>query len=127
MTTTPEPDHLGGTRGLFLLLIFLAELAAWAAIGLAAYSLAPNGWGIPLAVGAAAVTLVLWGLLASPKAKAPPAVKIVVQWVVFAAAVAGLIVTGYAGFAGALAGLIVSAKVGERVTRRTLDPSVTGS
>jgi len=113
----PEPV-LSDMRGLFLVLLFFAELAAWAAIGVSAYLMAGNGWRRALvAGGVVVVTLVLWGLLASPKSVAPRPVKLVVQLVVFAAAVAGLLIVGHVRFAGLLTGLIVTAAIGERVTR----------
>jgi hypothetical protein len=60
-------------RVVFLALAFLAELAAWSALGVAAFVLAGGGWqGWVAAITTAAVVITVWGLVASPKAKARP-------------------------------------------------------
>ncbi|WP_432557648.1 YrdB family protein [Granulicoccus sp. GXG6511] len=125
MSETHEPD-LGGMQGLFLVLLFLAEMAAWAAIGVTAYRLAGDGWrGALVAGGVVILILVSWGLLASPKSKAPTPIKLIVQFIVFSAAVAGLLVIDYVSLAGLLTGLILTAAIGARATRRAAPDSPT--
>jgi hypothetical protein len=101
----------------FLALAFLAELAAWGAIGVATYVLAGSGVrGWLAAIIGVLVAIVLWGLVASPKAKAPPVAGLVTKVVEFGGAVALLALVGHPFWAAALGLLIVVAHAGVRAT-----------
>lgn len=101
----------------FLALVFLAEVAAWTAIGVAAYTLAGGGWkGWVAAILAIAVAVVAWGLLASPKAKAPPVASLFTKVLVFGGSVVLLVLIGHPFWAAALGLLIVVAHGGVRAT-----------
>lgn len=89
---------------------FLLELcvfAAWAFWGAQAGQgfFARLGFG----VGAAMAAIVVWGLFIAPRApvKVPVPVWVLLQVIIFAVAVAGLVATGYPRLAGALALLLV--------------------
>jgi Protein of unknown function (DUF2568) len=101
----------------FLALAFLAELAAWSALGVAAYRLAGGGWqGWVAAAITVAVVITMWGLVASPKAKAPATASLVTKVVVFGGSVVALALAGHPIWAAALGLLIVVARVGVRAT-----------
>ena len=101
----------------FLALAFLAELAAWSTLGVAAFVLAGGGlrgW-IAAAITVAVVTTV-WGLIASPKAKAPAAASLATKILVFGGAAAALVLIGHPGWAAALSGLVGVSLGGVRFT-----------
>lgn len=101
----------------FLASAFLAELAAWGAIGVAAYALAGGGAkGWVAAIVTVLVVIVVWGLVASPKAKAPAAAGLVTKIAVFGGSVVLLAVVGHPFWAAALGLLIVVAHAGVRAT-----------
>jgi 4-amino-4-deoxy-L-arabinose transferase-like glycosyltransferase len=105
------------TNVAFLALVFLSELAAWAAIGVAAYLLAGGGWkGWVAAILAVVVAIVAWGLMASPRAKAPAVAGLVTKVVVLGGSVVLLGLVGHPFWAAALGLLIVVAHAGVRVT-----------
>lgn len=104
-------------RVVFLALTFIAELAAWSALGVAAYLLAGGGWhGWVAAIITIVVVITAWGLLASPKAKAPAVVGLVTKIVVFGGSVVALALTGHPFWAAALGLLIVVSHVGVGAT-----------
>jgi len=107
-------------RVVFLALAFLAELAAWSALGVAAFVIAGGGWRgwIAAAITVAIVTTV-WGLLASPKAKAPAAAGLATKILVFGGAAGALVLIGHPGWAAALSGLIGVSLGGVRFTTPT--------
>ncbi|WP_035757064.1 DUF2568 domain-containing protein [Granulicoccus phenolivorans] len=110
----------------WLTLVFLAELGAWAAIGVATSALA--GGGVPgglLGVAAAAVAIIGWAFAASPRSRAPGPVKVVVKVVVFGAAVVLLFLAGWPIPAAVLALIIVVAHVGVARTAPTLPGAAT--
>lgn len=82
-----------------LTLVFVDELLAVAAA--AAWGEHASGWG--LAVGAALLTVVVWALFASPRARfGGPVVRPVTKVLVFTLASAGLWAAGHHGLALAL-------------------------
>lgn len=82
-----------------LTLVFVDELLAVAAA--AAWGEHASGWG--LAVGAALLTVVVWALFASPRARfGGPVVRPVTKVLVFTLASAGLWAAGHHGLAIAL-------------------------
>ncbi len=102
---------------LFLALVFLAELAAWSAIGTAAYGLAGGGIsGWIAAAVAVAAAVGAWGLWASPKSSAPGWLTLGTKVVVLGGAVIGVFVVGRPWWAAALAALIVVAHAGVRLS-----------
>jgi hypothetical protein len=104
-------------RVVFLALAFLAELAAWSALGVAAFVLAGGGWqGWVAAITTAAVVITVWGLVASPKAKAPAAAGLATKILVFGGAAVALVLIGHPGWAAALSGLIGVSIGGVRFT-----------
>lgn len=107
-------------RVVFLALAFLAELAAWSALGVAAFVIAGGGWRgwIAAAITVAVVTTV-WGLVASPKAKAPAAASLATKILVFGGAAGALVLIGHPGWAAALSGLIGVSLGGVRFTTPT--------
>ena len=101
----------------FLALVFAVELAAWAAIGYAAYTFAGGGWlGAVAALVAVVVATVAWGLLVSPKATAPAPIALTTKVVTFGGACLLLGPAGHWGWAATLAGLIVIAHLGAHLT-----------
>lgn len=124
MSGDPHRHNLGGgappsgARWLFLLLVFLAELAAWAAIGYGAFGLAGGGRpGVVAATVAVAAAIVAWGRWAAPRSDAPPRLAAATKVAVFGAAVALLAAVGRLGWAAGLAVLIAVAHVGVSRTR----------
>lgn len=98
---------------LFLLLVFLAELAAIAAIGYAAYVLVGGGLlGAVVGLVAIALAIAVWALFAAPKADVPGGVRLATKAVVFALAILGLVVAGRPWWALALGALIVVSTAG---------------
>jgi len=97
----------------FLALVFGAELAAWAAIGVVVHHLAGGGWPGALAgAAAAALAILAWVRWAAPRAAAPPALALATKVVVFGSGVALLALSGYAAWALALAALVLVAHLG---------------
>lgn len=108
------------TSTAFLALVFAAELAAWAAIGYAAYVLVGGGWqGAAAALLAVVVATVAWGRLASPKARAPAMAAATTKVVTFGGATLLLVLVDRPGWALALAALVVLAHAGARLTDRS--------
>jgi hypothetical protein len=106
----------------FLALAFLAELAAWSALGVAAYRFAGGGWqGWVAAVVTVLVVVTVWGLVASPRAKAPAPAGLVVKILVFGGSVVVLAVAGHPWWAASLGALILVALVGVRATTPRTD------
>ena len=104
-------------RVVFLTLAFLAELAAWSALGVAAFVLAGGGWqGWVAAFTTVVIVITMWGLIASPKAKAPAAAGLATKILVFGGAAAALVLIGHPGWAAALSGLIGVSLGGVRFT-----------
>lgn len=104
-------------RVVFLTLAFLAELAAWSALGVAAFVLAGGGWqGWVAAFTTVVIVITVWGLVASPKAKAPAAAGLATKILVFGGAAAALVLIGHPGWAAALSGLIGVSLGGVRFT-----------
>ena len=97
----------------FLLLVFISELAAVAAIGYAAFVLA--GGGLPaaaIALVVIAVVIAVWALWAAPKADVTTAVRLTTKLVVFGLAVLGLVVAGRPWWALGLAVLVIVSVAG---------------
>ena len=104
-------------RVVFLTLAFLAELAVWSALGVAAFVLAGGGWqGWVAALTTVVIVITVWGLVASPKAKAPAAAGLATKILVFGGAAAALVLIGHPGWAVALSGLIGVSLGGVRFT-----------
>jgi hypothetical protein len=113
---------------IFLALVFLAELAAWSAIGVAAYTLAGGGVrGWVAAIIAVLVVIVVWGLVASPRAKAPAVAGLITRIVVFAGSVLLLALVGHPFWAAAVGLLIVVAHGGVSATTPREVPSSPGA
>lgn len=101
----------------FLALAFLAELVAWSGLGMAAFQLAGRGWqGWLAAIITVVVVITVWGLVASPKAKAPAAAGLATRIIVFAGTVIALTFAGQLVWAGVLALLIGVSQGGIRAT-----------
>ena len=97
----------------FLALVFGAELAAGAAIGVGVHHLSGGGWAGALAgAAAAALAILAWGCWAAPRAVAPPALALATKVVVFGSGVALLALSGYAAWALVLAALVLVAHLG---------------
>ncbi len=112
----------------FLALTFLAELAAWSAIGVAAYALAGGGWkGWVAAIITVVVVIVVWGLVASPKAKAPPVAGLITRVVVLGDSLVLLALVGHPFWAAALGLLIVLAHGGVSASTRRTTPDSPGT
>jgi hypothetical protein len=112
----------------FLAMTFLAELAAWSTIGVAAYALAGGGWkGSVAAIITVVVVIVVWGLVASPKAKAPPIAGLVTRVVVLGGSVVLLALVGHPFWAAPLGLLIVLAHGGVSATTPRTVPSSPGA
>jgi hypothetical protein len=76
-----------------LALRFLLELCAFTALGYWGFQTGSSLlWRIVLGLGAPLLAIVLWGMFVAPKAavQVPPAVKLLIELGVFAAAVAAL-------------------------------------
>lgn len=76
-----------------LALRFILELCAFTALGYWGFQTGTTLlWKIVLGLGAPLLAIVLWGTFVAPKAavKVPPAAKLMIELVVFAAAVAAL-------------------------------------
>lgn len=111
----------------FLSLAFLAELAAWSALGVAAFVLAGGGWqGWVAALTTVVIVIMAWGLVASPKAKAPAAAGLATKILVFGGAAAALVLIGHPGWAAALSGLIGVSLGGVRFTTPSGPPAESG-
>jgi 4-amino-4-deoxy-L-arabinose transferase-like glycosyltransferase len=111
----------------FLALAFLAELVAWSGLGMAAYVLAGRGWlGWVVAIITVVVVITVWGLVASPKAKAPAAAGLATRIIVFAGAVVALTFAGQLVWAGLLALLIGVSQGGIRATTPRTTPAPEG-
>ena len=109
----------------FLALAFLAELAAWSALGAAVYRFTGGGWqGWIAAVAIVLVVVTVWGLVASPKAKAPAPAGLVVKILVFGGSVVVLALAGSPWWAAALGVLILVALVGVGATTPRTDVSI---
>lgn len=114
-------------RVVFLTLAFLAELAAWTALGLTAFVLAGGGWhGWVAALLTVTIVITAWGLAASPKAKAPAAAGLATKVLVFDGAAAALVLIGHPGWAAALSGLIGVSLGGVRFTTPSGPPAAEG-
>ena len=122
MDQLEDPADSRGWHMVYLALAFLAELVAWSGLGVAAFELAGGGWhGWLAAAVTVIVVLAVWGLVASPKAKAPAAAGLATRVVVFCSAAVALTLTGHPVWAGALALLIGISQGGIRVTIRPRD------
>lgn len=108
-------------RALALALVFFAELAAWAAYAFVAYWYFGAGtWGWVAAAVAFAVVTLVWGVLASPRSRAPHAVKVATKVVVYVAAILLLVmILGALVLAATLAILALVGHVGVAVTGAT--------
>ena len=108
----------------FLALAFLAELVAWSGLGMAAYQCAGRGWqGWVAAIVTVAIVITVWGLVASPRAKAPPTVGLATRIIVFAGALAALTLAGQLVWAAVLAVLLVVSQWGIRATTPAASPA----
>jgi hypothetical protein len=96
-------------RGLMLLLAFLLELAAIAALAWWGFALDAAGWARVLAgVGVPLVAVVLWGLYAAPRARFKvPAAAVAVKIVVYGAATAALAAVGHVTLAVVFLALVL--------------------
>lgn len=95
-------EHASAPLAAALVLRFLIELALLAGAGVAAWCLAPGDWRWAAAALAPLAVAVLWGLLLSPRARfpLPPAAKLVIETLLFAALVAcGLAAAALVGVA----------------------------
>jgi 4-amino-4-deoxy-L-arabinose transferase-like glycosyltransferase len=103
-----------------LALAFVLEVVAWVVLAVAA-SLVVDGTVARLVVGVAAFAVVttLWGLLASPRARVPAAVRTATKVVVLGGAAAAWAVLGHP-VAGAVLAVLVVANL---VVLRVVDPS----
>lgn len=75
---------------------FFIELALLAGAAIAAWRLAPDGWGWVAAIAAPLVVTVLWGAFLSPKARVPlpSSARLLIETVLFAAVGVALSMTG---------------------------------
>lgn len=110
---------------LVLLLLFVVELAAWLAIGFGVHQLLGGG-ALGLAAGAAAsaISVLLWGMFASPKAQERLAQQgsgrwptLLIKMVIFIAAVVLLGMTGSAWAARGMALAVLVVHVGVQLVR----------
>lgn len=107
MTDEPAPGlPATPTVGVLLTVRFLLELALLAAYAVSAARLVGGAVGWVVGVAVALVVATVWGLLLSPRRRydASLAVRIAVELVLFAAAGAGLWLSGLPGWGAALAG-----------------------
>ena len=90
-----------------LLVRFVLELAALAALLFAGAAIVDGAAGWLLGTAASAAAAFAWGAVVAPRAryKAPTAVRLAVEIAVFAAASLGLLWAGWPVLAGVLAGL----------------------
>lgn len=120
-------DHYTPASFVFLALAFLGELVAWSGLGVAAYVIAGRGWqGWVAAIITVIVVITVWGLVASPKAKASPTAGLATRIVVLAGAVAALIFAGQLVWAAVLAVLIGVSQGGIRATTPPAPSVATG-
>jgi hypothetical protein len=87
---------------------FVLELCALAALAHWGWHAASGALQIVLAVGAPALMIVVWGRYMSPKAphRAEDPVRIVLELVIFGAAVAGLFASGEPALGAAMAAAV---------------------
>jgi len=100
-------------RSTALLVRFLLELAALAALIASGVLIIGGGLGWLAGLGAAAVAAAVWGLFVAPRARValPTPARLAVEVVVFAVAAAGL----FAADQPILAGLLIFLYVSDRV------------
>lgn len=123
MEQVPFTNEHGRWTVIFLALAFLAELVAWSGLGMAAYVFAGRGWqGWVAAIITVVVVITVWGLVASPKAKAPASVGLATRIIVFGGAAIALTVAGQLVWAAALALLIGVSQGGIRATTTPSPP-----
>jgi Protein of unknown function (DUF2568) len=96
---------MSGLRGVTLTVRFLCELAMLAALTSWGFQAGDGVTAWVLGIGAPLLAAVVWGALVAPKARwpAPIQVRVVIELVLYAAAVAALVVTGQPVLAVALA------------------------
>ena len=92
-------------KGLALVLRFLLELAALAALVYAGIAVVDGPMGWLLGLGMAAAAAVAWGLFVAPRARiaVPTPARLAVEVAVFAAACSGLLAAGQPVLAAVLA------------------------
>jgi uncharacterized protein DUF2568 len=94
-------------RSTALLVRFLLELAALAALIATGVGLIGGVVGVVVGLAAAAVAAVMWGLFVAPRARIalPTPARLAVEVVVFAVATPGLIAAGWPLLGGLLFGI----------------------
>lgn len=93
-------------KGLMLLLVFLFELAAIAALAWWGFALDATTWvRVVAGIGTPLITVVVWGLLLAPRARftVPGWVVVALKTAVYAAAVVALFAVGHRVLAVAFA------------------------
>lgn len=100
-------------RSTALLVRFLLELAALAALVAAGVGLIGGVVGVLVGLVAAAVAAVVWGLFVAPRARIalPTVARLTIEVVVFAAAAAGLFAAGWPVLGGLLIGIYLIDRV----------------
>lgn len=103
-----DPRHVPVPAVLLLTWAFLMELAAFGALGYAGWQVGTGIGQLLLVFAMPLAAIVLWGLFVAPKAKValPPAARLAVELLVYAAAVGGLLAAG-----AVVAGVVVAALV----------------
>jgi hypothetical protein len=96
-------------RGLMLLLVFLLELAAIAALAWWGFALDASLWARLLAgIGVPLLAILLWGLYAAPHARYKiPAAEITVKILVYGAATVALAAVGHITLAAIFLALVL--------------------
>lgn len=113
-------------RAFHLLLRFVLELCALAALGYAGWQVSAPGWvRLLLAVALPLAAAVIWGQWVAPRARhpVPDPLRLVPEWVVFGGATVALVATRHPLLAVALA----LAAAGNRLALHLLDTSTGGA
>jgi hypothetical protein len=112
-------------RGFHLLLRFLLELCALAALAYAGWQTPGSGWlRLLVAIALPLAAAVVWGQWVAPKARRPipDPLRLVPEWIVFGGAAVALAVTGHP----ILAATLVVLAAGNRVALHLLHVTTGG-
>ncbi|GAA3343488.1 hypothetical protein GCM10020358_42980 [Amorphoplanes nipponensis] len=111
-------------RGFHLLLRFVLELGALAALAYAGWQASDNLWlRLLAAIGLPLVAAVVWGQWVAPKARRPlpDPLRLVPEWLVFGGATVALAVTGHPILAVVLAVLAAANRLALHLMRTPTD------